>query len=196
MKYQILFSGKKKNIYITNLSPDEFALRWLGVKVCLLYTLKTHKEPITTVSGDILFFFFFFTLHRNQDLIFHVNCLLCRWFTWNFMPYFLEKQKIKCCPLQLWMAILAFSNNISSNLIYLFILICQYWQLGAVKHVKILHACSFDFMRSRQTSLLGKMDFQIRLEEFSLFETAGAVWSGSVCHSTKYFKNNCIRSKM
>ena len=62
---------------------------------------QSRLQQTTLTNTFSLFFFFFF--QRKQDLIFHVNPLLGRGFTWNIKPYFLRKikeKKIKCRLLQ------------------------------------------------------------------------------------------------
>ena len=55
----------------------------------------TLKVPITTAADDILNFFFLI-IQRKQVLVFHVNCVPSRHFTWNIKTCFLWKiKKIK-----------------------------------------------------------------------------------------------------
>ena len=65
--------------------------------VCIL----TLKAPITTAADDI-HKYFFIVFQIKWDLMFQVNPLLGRGFTWNIKPYFLRKVKVKklnvvCC---------------------------------------------------------------------------------------------------
>ena len=57
---------------------------WWDIKYLLL-----KCQPKFAAGGILFIFFFFFTF------IFHlrVNCLLCRWFTWNVNNYFLWRVK-------------------------------------------------------------------------------------------------------
>ena len=57
-------------------------------------TSLTLKAPITTAADDILKYFFFI-FQRKQVLIFHVNRLLGRRFTWSIKTCFLWKDKKK-----------------------------------------------------------------------------------------------------
>ena len=54
----------------------------------------TLKAPITTAADDI-HKYFFIVFQRILDLMFQVNPLLGRGFTWKIKPYFLRKIKVK-----------------------------------------------------------------------------------------------------
>ena len=54
----------------------------------------TLKAPITTAADDI-HKYFFIVFQRKYDLMFQVNPLQGRGFTWNIKPYFLQKIKVK-----------------------------------------------------------------------------------------------------
>ena len=84
------------------MSLDCFQLERIFTLFAFSSSSVTLKAPITTAADDILKYFFLF-FQRKQVLIFHVNRLLGRRFTWN-IDFFLwknKKIKIKCCLLQI-----------------------------------------------------------------------------------------------
>ena len=80
----------------------------------------TLKAPITTAADDILkYCFFFLIFQRKQFLIFHVNRLPSRRFTWNIKTCFLwkikNKIKSKCRLLQILLRALRVKNKNQQN---------------------------------------------------------------------------------
>ena len=64
------------------------------IMIILTFWCLTLKAPVTTAADDI-HKYFFIVFQRKQDLIFQVNPLLGRGFTWKIKPYFLWKIKVK-----------------------------------------------------------------------------------------------------
>ena len=96
-------NGQTSSVLIHSLISVFIICQYLMILQKNMRILLTLKVPITTAADDVFsekkkkkkkkkFFFFF---QRKQVLIFHVNRLLGRQFTWNVKTCFLWKIKKK-----------------------------------------------------------------------------------------------------